>query len=123
MRHLFVASTHDYILVFTSAGKVHWLKVHAIPEVGSAGKGRPIVNLIQIRPGEKVCATIAVREFSEGRHVVLATRCGYIKKTELTRVLAAPGRGHHRADDRERRTTCCPPACTSGQDEIFMATA
>jgi DNA gyrase subunit A len=122
VRHLFVASTHDYILVFTSAGKVHWLKVHAIPEVGSAGKGRPIVNLIQIQPGEKVCATIAVREFAEGRHVVLATRCGYIKKTELS-AFSRPRAAGIIALTIENEDDLLSAGLTSGQDEIFMATA
>ena len=121
VRHLFVASTHDYILVFTSAGKVHWLKVHAIPEVGSAGKGRPIVNLIQIQPGEKVCATIAVREFSEGRYVVLATRCGYIKKTELT-AFSRPRAAGIIALTIENEDDLLSAGLSSGQDEIFMAT-
>jgi DNA gyrase subunit A len=84
VRHLFIASTHDYILVFTSSGKMYWLKVHEIPDVSSAGKGRPIVNLIQIGPDEKVCATLNVREFSEGKFVVMASRKGYIKKTSLS---------------------------------------
>jgi len=84
VRHLFIASTHDYILVFTSSGKMYWLKVHEIPDVSSAGKGRPIVNLIQIGPDEKVCATLRVREFEEGKFVVMASRKGYVKKTSLS---------------------------------------
>jgi len=122
VRHLFVASTHDYILVFTSSGKVHWLKVHAIPEVGSAGKGRPVVNLIQIQPGEKVCATIAVREFAEGRHVVLATRCGYVKKTELT-AFSRPRAAGIIALTIEDGDDLLSAGLSSGQDAIFMATA
>ncbi len=84
VRHLFVASTHDYILVFTSSGKMYWLKVHEIPDVSSAGRGKAVVNLIQIGPDEKVCALMNVREFSEGRFVVMASRRGYIKKTSLS---------------------------------------
>ena len=84
VRHLFIASTHDYILVFTSSGKMYWLKVHEIPDVSSAGKGRPIVNMIQIGPDEKVCATLRVREFDEGKFVVMASRRGYVKKTSLS---------------------------------------
>jgi DNA gyrase subunit A len=84
VRHLFIASTHDYILVFTSSGKMYWLKVHEIPDVSSAGKGRPIVNMIQIGPDEKVCATLRVREFDEGKFVVMASRQGYVKKTSLS---------------------------------------
>ena len=84
VRHLFVASTHDYILVFTSTGKMYWLKVHEIPDVSSAGRGRPVVNMIQIGSDEKVCAMLNVREFSEGKYVVMASRRGYIKKTPLS---------------------------------------
>jgi DNA gyrase subunit A len=84
VRHLFIASTHDYILVFTSSGKMYWLKVHEIPDVSSSGRGRPVVNMIQIGPDEKVCAMLNVREFSEGKFVVMASRKGYIKKTELS---------------------------------------
>ena len=84
VRHLFVASTHDYILVFTSSGKMYWLKVHEIPDVSSSGRGRPVVNMIQIGPDEKVCAMLNVREFSEGKYVVMASRRGFIKKTSLS---------------------------------------
>ena len=84
VRHLFVASTHDYILVFTSSGKMYWLKVHEIPDVSSSGRGRPVVNMIQIGPDEKVCAMLNVREFAEGKYVVMASRKGYVKKTSLS---------------------------------------
>src|SRR5262245_8101500 len=84
VRHLFIASTHDYILVFTSSGKMYWLKVHEIPDVSSAGKGRPIVNMIQIGPDEKVCAMLNVRTFDPEKFVVMVSRQGYIKKTALS---------------------------------------
>ena len=81
--YLFVASTHSYILCFTSQGRVYWLKVYELPEVGSAGKGKPIANLIKLDPGEKISALISVQDFEQSSHVVMASRKGYIKKTAL----------------------------------------
>jgi DNA gyrase subunit A len=83
VEHLFVASTHDYLLFFTDAGKVYWQKVHQIPEAGRATKGRAIVNLLQLAQGEKITAILPVNEFREDRYVVMATRHGIIKKTPL----------------------------------------
>ncbi|MEE9229778.1 MAG: DNA gyrase subunit A [Acidobacteriota bacterium] len=84
VQHLFVASTHDYILVFTSRGRVHWLKVHELPQIGPTGKGRPIVNLLNLTENEKIAALLAVRDFDPGRFVIMATKRGIIKKTELS---------------------------------------
>jgi DNA gyrase subunit A len=83
VEHLFVASTHNYLLFFTDAGKVYWQKVHQIPEAGRATKGRAIVNLLQLAQGEKITAILPVDEFREDRYVVMATRQGVIKKTPL----------------------------------------
>jgi DNA gyrase subunit A len=122
VQHLFVASTHDYILVFTSAGRVHWLKVHRLPEVASDGKGKPVVNLIQLLPTEKVRAMIAVREFADGRHVVLATRRGLIKKTPLS-AFSRPRSAGIIAISIEEGDDLLAAGLTSGNDQIFMATA
>ncbi|MGH9338794.1 MAG: DNA gyrase subunit A [Acidobacteriota bacterium] len=81
--YLFVASTHSYILIFTDRGKVYWLKVYEIPDVGSAGKGKPIVNLIDLEKGEKIADMIAVQDFNTPSYVMMASRKGYVKKTEL----------------------------------------
>ena len=91
VRHLFVASTHDYILVITAKGKLHWVKVYRIPEVGSAGKGKAVVNLIQIDPDDRVAAMLATREFPEDRFVVLSTRNGYIKNVDFDPVTRVAG--------------------------------
>lgn len=80
---LFIASTHSYILVFTDRGKVHWLKVHEVPEGGRAARGKAIVNLIQIEAGENVTSILPVREFREGQYIVTATQKGIVKKTDL----------------------------------------
>ncbi len=81
--HLFVASTKDYLLVFTDKGQVHWLKVYEIPQAGKASKGKAIVNLINIGQGEKISSTIPVREFSADKYLVMATKLGLVKKTRL----------------------------------------
>ena len=83
VEHLFVASTHSYILVFTDRGRVHWLKVHEIPQIGSAARGKAIVNLINVETDENVRALLSVKEFDDARYVVMLTRAGKIKKTEL----------------------------------------
>jgi len=80
---IFVASTHQYILIFSSFGKVYWLKVYQIPQAGRAAKGKAIVNLISLAAGERVAAILPVKEFAADRNVVMVTRQGVIKKTNL----------------------------------------
>lgn len=80
---LFVASTHAYMLVFTTKGKLYWLKVHEIPEAGRTALGRPIINLVQFQEGETLAKVLPVRRFEEGKYVVAVTRKGIIKKTDL----------------------------------------
>jgi DNA gyrase subunit A len=83
VEHLFVASTHSYILFFTDAGKVYWLKVHEIPQGGRMSRGKAIVNLLNLSGGEKITAILPVRNFAEGKNILMATKQGVIKKTEL----------------------------------------
>lgn len=80
---LFVASTHDYLLFFTDIGRVHWLKVHAVPQFGRASKGSAIVNLLHLQKDEKVSAVVPVKKFEEGRFLVMNTAKGIVKKTSL----------------------------------------
>jgi DNA gyrase subunit A len=80
---LFVASTHSYLLVFTTKGKLYWLKVHEIPEASRGARGKPIVNLVQFQEGETLAHVLPVRRFEEGKYVVMVTRRGIIKKTDL----------------------------------------
>ncbi|HET9768777.1 MAG TPA: DNA gyrase C-terminal beta-propeller domain-containing protein, partial [Thermoanaerobaculia bacterium] len=84
VEHLFVASAHSYILVFTQSGRVHWLKVHEVPATEPAAKGKAIVNLLQLSPDEKLATTVAVREFRDDASLLFATERGVIKKTELS---------------------------------------
>jgi DNA gyrase subunit A len=81
--NLFVASTHSYLLFFTTVGRVYWRKVHEIPQAGRATRGKAIVNLLNLGPGERVSAFLPVREFKEGHYVVFSTSRGLIKKTDL----------------------------------------
>ncbi len=83
VERIFIASTHNYILIFTNQGRVYWLKVYQIPQAGRAAKGKAIVNLIQIQAGERVAAVLPVRDFMDGKSVVMVTKRGVIKKTEL----------------------------------------
>jgi DNA gyrase subunit A len=80
---VFVANTHSYMLVFTDRGRLYWLKVYEIPDVGSAGKGKAIVNLANLLPGEEVRALLSVKEFAANVSVIMATRKGTVKKTSL----------------------------------------
>ncbi len=81
---LFVASSHDYLLFFTNKGRVYWKKVHEIPEAGRMSRGKAIVNLLDLKRGERVATTLSVRGFDQGKYLVMATKKGLVKKTELT---------------------------------------
>jgi DNA gyrase subunit A len=83
IEHLFVSSTHDYLLFFTNRGKVYRLKVYELPEASRTAKGRALVNLLPLREGERVQSVLATRDFTEGKYLVFATRKGQIKKTEF----------------------------------------
>ena len=83
IEHLFVSSTHDYLLFFTNRGKVYRLKVYELPEASRTAKGRALVNLLPLREGERVQSVLATRDFTEGRYLVFATRKGLVKKTEF----------------------------------------
>ncbi|HEU4699108.1 MAG TPA: DNA gyrase subunit A [Gemmatimonadales bacterium] len=84
VEHLFVASTHDYLMFFTTNGQVYWLKVHEIPQGSRASRGKPVVNCIAIKPGEQIAALVPVREFSDDKCLIFATRRGTVKKTVLS---------------------------------------
>ena len=122
VEHLFVASTHDYMLIFTSAGKLHWLKVHEIPQAGRRTKGRPIVNLIGVSGDEKITSVVPVREFTEGEFVVMATEQGKIKKTPLT-AFSNPRKGGIIAVTLGKGDQLIESVLSGGKDEICLATA
>jgi DNA gyrase subunit A len=118
---LFIASTHSYILIFTDRGRIYWLKVHAIPDVGPQGKGKAVVNLVQLQGGEKIAAFCAVRDFGSGAFVLLATRRGVIKKTELM-AFSNPRPSGIIALSVEERDALIDAVLTSGKDEILLGT-
>ena len=84
VEHLFVASTHSYFLFFTNQGRVFWRKVHEIPQGGRLSRGKAIVNLLQLGPAERVATILPVRQFEEGRYVLMVTRKGIVKRTDLS---------------------------------------
>jgi DNA gyrase subunit A len=84
VEHLFIASTHDYLMFFSDKGQVYWLKVHEIPQAGRAARGKPVVNCIAIRQDEQIAALVPVREFTEDQSLIFATRKGTVKKTVLS---------------------------------------
>jgi DNA gyrase subunit A len=84
IEHLFIASTHDYVMFFSNRGQVYWLKVHEIPQGGRATRGKPIIHCIAIRPDEQVMALVPVRAFTDDRWLMFATRKGTVKKTVLS---------------------------------------
>jgi DNA gyrase subunit A len=84
VEHLFIASTHDYLMFFSDRGQVYWLKVHEIPQAGRAARGKPVVNCIAIKPGEQIAALVPVREFTDDQSLIFATRQGTVKKTVLS---------------------------------------
>ncbi len=121
VEHLFVASTHTYILVFTDKGKVYWLKVYEIPEAGRQAKGKAIVNLLQVEPTEKVSAILPVRDFEPGKYLVMATQNGLVKKTELTEYSNPRSTGIIALTIVEG-DALVSVALTDGQQNIFLST-
>ena len=123
--HLFVASTHAYILIFSDRGRVYWLKVHEIPDVGPGGTGKAIANLVSMRPDEKIAALLAVREWpeTEGEHfIVMGTRKGAIKKTDLT-AYEHPRSGGIMAMGVEEGDSVIAVEMTDGRGEVFLGTS
>jgi DNA gyrase subunit A len=83
VEHLFVASSHDSFLFFSNKGRVYWKKVHEIPEGGRTSRGKAIVNLLDLKKGERLATILPIRDYEEGKYVVMATKMGLVKKTEL----------------------------------------
>jgi DNA gyrase subunit A len=84
VEHLFIASTHDYLMFFSDRGQVYWLKVHEIPQAGRAARGKPVVNCIAMKPDEQIASLVPVREFTDDQSLIFATRQGTVKKTVLS---------------------------------------
>jgi DNA gyrase subunit A len=118
---LFVASTHAYLLFFTTLGKVHWLKVHEIPEGGRQAKGKAMVNLLSLGEREAVATCVPVREFAAGGYVLFATKQGKVKKTELE-AYSHPRAGGIQAIGLEDDDLLITARRTDGQREVMIAT-
>ena len=104
IEHLFVSSTHDYLLFFTNRGKVYRLKVYELPEASRTAKGRALVNLLPLREGERVQSVLSTRDFTEGKYLVFATRDGIDQEDRVPRLQHADqGRRHHRDQHPRRR--------------------
>jgi DNA gyrase subunit A len=121
VEHLFVASAHSYVLVFTDRGRLYWIKVHQIPEVASNARGKAIVNLLTVEQGESVRALLTVRDFTDAKYVVMVTRAGKIKKTELTAFSNVRASGIIAIDINEGDDLYAV-RLSQGEDEIFIGT-
>jgi len=119
--HLFVASTHAYIMIFSDRGRAYWLKVHEIPDVGPGGKGKSIANLVSMDEGEKIAAMLAVKEFEENKFIVMGTRKGVVKKTALS-AFSNPRAGGIIAMGVEDGDAVITVQVTDGSGEIFIGT-
>jgi DNA gyrase subunit A len=122
VEHLYVASAHSYVLVFTESGRVHWLKVHEIPETGAAAKGKAIVNLLNLEPNERLATTVAVREFRNDRYLLFVTANGTIKKTELS-AYANPRLGGIIGINLDPGDRLLAVRETDGSQDVLLATA
>jgi DNA gyrase subunit A len=119
--HLFVASTHAYIMIFSDRGRAYWLKVHEIPDVGPGGKGKAIANLVSMAADEKIAALQTVKEFEEGKFVAMGTLRGIVKKTELP-AFSNPRAGGIIAMGVEDGDRLMAAQITDGTGEIFIGT-
>jgi DNA gyrase subunit A len=121
VEHLFVASTHDPLLIFTSVGKVYWLKVHEVPEASPTARGKAIVNLLPVTQDEKVAALMAVKEFDAEHFLLFATRKGKVKRTELS-AYANPRSTGIIAVALEEGDDLLDVRLTDGNSHVFLGT-
>jgi len=121
VEHLFIASTHDYILFFTNDGRCFWLKVHEIPLAGRAAKGKPVVNLINVTADTTIRAMVPVREFSDKQYLLFATQLGTVKKSALTEY-SNPRSTGIKAIKIETGDQLIDVQITDGNNDIVLAT-
>ena len=120
VEHMFVASTHNYILFFTNRGRCHWLKVYEIPEAGRAARGRSLANIMELLPDEKIRAYINVKNFDDPLFIVMATARGVIKKTEIE-AFSRPRRNGIAAITIDEGDELIDARLTDGEHDIIMA--
>jgi DNA gyrase subunit A len=121
VKHLFIASTKDYLLIFTNRGRAYWLKVYEIPIASRSAKGKAIVNLLQMSSGEAIASVVAVKEFSDDRYLTLCTKNGLIKKTRLS-AFANPRKGGIMAITLDKDDNLIEAGLTYGRQDILLAT-
>ena len=119
--HLFVASTHAYVLIFSDRGRVYWLKVYEIPDVGPDGRGKAIANLVSMEDGERIAALLTVKEFEADKFIIMGTRHGVVKKTELA-AFSNPRVGGIIAMGVEEGDSVIDAQVSDGNAEIFIGT-
>ncbi|MCK4670377.1 MAG: DNA gyrase subunit A [Nanoarchaeota archaeon] len=122
VENLFIASTHAYLLCFTNAGNMHWLKVYQIPESSRQARGKAIVNLVQPKKGEKITTIIPVRSFDPDKYLIAVTKKGVVKKTDLA-AYSKPRKGGLRAIKLDADDELMDVKVTSGIDDIVIASA
>jgi len=121
VENLFIASTHDYILFFTDAGKIHWMKVHELPQAGRLTRGKAIVNLLNLGPEEKVTAILSLKDFAKGKFITFLTKRGVIKKTALE-AYSNPRSGGIIAISLDDRDELISAKLTDGNQHLFIGT-
>ena len=121
VEHLFIASTHDYVMFFTQQGQCYWLKVHEIPQAARAARGKPILSCIAMKPDERLASLVPVREFSEDQFLLFATKQGVVKKTVLSE-FGNPRSVGIRAINIEKGDELIDVQVTDGRNDIVLAT-
>ena len=121
VEHLFIASTHDYMMFFTQQGQCYWLKVHEIPQAARAARGKPILSCIAMKQDERLASLVPVREFSEDQYLLFATKQGVVKKTRLSE-FGNPRSVGIRAINIEKGDELIDVQVTDGRNDIVLAT-
>ncbi len=121
VEHLFIASTHDYVMFFTEQGQCYWLKVHEIPQAARAARGKPILSCIAMKQDERLASLVPVREFSEDQYLLFATKLGVVKKTRLSE-FGNPRSVGIRAINIEKGDELIDVQVTDGKNDIVLAT-
>src|SRR5216117_889625 len=121
VEHLFIASTHDYVMFFTQQGQCYWLKVHEIPQAARAARGKPVVNCVAMKPDERIASLVPVREFSDEQFLFFATKQGVVKKTRLSE-FGNPRSVGIRAINIEKGDELIDVQVTDGRNDLVLAT-
>jgi DNA gyrase subunit A len=121
VQDLFIASTHATLLFFTTAGKTHWLKVHQIPQVSRASRGKAVINLLSLGSSERLTAVLSLKEFHPGNYITLATRNGVVKKVDIM-AFSHPRAGGIIAIDLDKEDELISAKLTDGQQDVFLTT-